>query len=380
MAQINQLYPPNEGISCHSWNADCSRLAVSPNSNEIHLYQNCQSSDFSSWQRTDVLSEHDLHISAVDWDPVSNRIVTCSHDRNGFVWTYDDAEQRWRPSLVILRIDKAAMDVRWSPDGNKFAVASSAKTIPVCHYMADQDWWVSKMIKKHKSTVTSVAWHPNSQVLATGSTDFKCKVWSARIEECDDSPDAGVFGASRPFSEVYYEFSSQGWIHDVAWSPNGNVLAFVGHDSSAHFVTFGGSDPVQQSIRFSDMPLQTIAFISDSALVGGGHDNNPFLFSSDGSAWSLNRKLDDPSANESKEETKAQSSSSFASARDIWNKKTRTGESGGGSSSKKAVHTNHDNAIGDVQFMSRGRVSTVATDGKLVLWDLASLGVQSSLL
>jgi actin related protein 2/3 complex, subunit 1A/1B len=34
-----------------------------------------------------VLAEHDLLVSSVDWSPVNGRIVTCSHDRNAFVWT-----------------------------------------------------------------------------------------------------------------------------------------------------------------------------------------------------------------------------------------------------------------------------------------------------
>ena len=44
----------------------------------------------------------------------------------------------WKPSLTLLRIDRAALDVKWSPDGKKFAVASGAKSVPVCHYEADQ--------------------------------------------------------------------------------------------------------------------------------------------------------------------------------------------------------------------------------------------------
>jgi actin related protein 2/3 complex subunit 1A/1B len=134
----------------------------------------------SSWKEKYRLGEHDMNISCIDWSPVTGQIVTCGHDRNAFVWTFNEAESKWEPSLVILRIEHAALHCKWSPNGKKFAVTSSSKCVQVCHYEADNKWWVSKQIKKpHKSSVLCVAWHPNSQMLITGGADFKCRLFSA---------------------------------------------------------------------------------------------------------------------------------------------------------------------------------------------------------
>ena len=95
---------------------------------------NCQETDHKKWKKLHTLDEHDLLVSAIDWSAATNLIVTCSHDRNAFVWTYSQEESTWKPSLVILRIDRAALDVKWSPDGRKFAVASGAKCVPVCYF------------------------------------------------------------------------------------------------------------------------------------------------------------------------------------------------------------------------------------------------------
>ena len=46
----------------------------------------------------------------------------------------------WKPALVILRIDRAALDVRWSFDGLRFAVTSGAKCVPVCTYEGVNNW------------------------------------------------------------------------------------------------------------------------------------------------------------------------------------------------------------------------------------------------
>jgi actin related protein 2/3 complex subunit 1A/1B len=84
--------------------------------------------------------QHDLLVSGLDWSPASNKIVSCSHDRNAFVWTFDAAQNKWLPALVILRIERAALDVKWSVDGSRFAVTSGAKCVPVCIYEGASDW------------------------------------------------------------------------------------------------------------------------------------------------------------------------------------------------------------------------------------------------
>jgi actin related protein 2/3 complex subunit 1A/1B len=109
-------------------------LAICPNNNEIHIYET------KSWTRLHVLGEHDLLVQSIDWSAVTNKIVSCSHDRNAFVWTYEDASATWKPALVILRIDRAALDVKWSWDGLRFAVTSGAKCVPVCSYEHANDW------------------------------------------------------------------------------------------------------------------------------------------------------------------------------------------------------------------------------------------------
>lgn len=57
---------------------------------------------------------------------------------------------------------------------NKFAVGSGARLISVCYFESENDWWVSKHIKKPiRSTITSIDWHPNNVLLAAGSSDFR---------------------------------------------------------------------------------------------------------------------------------------------------------------------------------------------------------------
>ncbi len=179
--------------------------------------------------------QHTQRVTGIDWSAATNRLVTCSEDRNAYVWVHENGA--WRPTLVILRINRAAMCVKWSPDGKKFAVGSGSRLISVCYFEEENDWWVSKHIKKPiRSTVTCLAWHPNNVLLAAGSSDFTCRVFSGYVKTVDDKPGASVWGKKLPFGEVLGEFGTGvaggGWVHDVAFAPSGDKLVYVAHDSS----------------------------------------------------------------------------------------------------------------------------------------------------
>ena len=78
-------------------------------------------------------NQHDKQITSIDWAPNSNRIVTSAQDRNAYVWQQTPDAQTgqliWKPTLVLLRINRAATYVKWSPNEDKFAVASGARYV-----------------------------------------------------------------------------------------------------------------------------------------------------------------------------------------------------------------------------------------------------------
>ncbi len=88
-------------------------------------------SGFSHNESVALSTQHDKIVTSIDWAPNSNRIVTASQDRNAYVWQQasDPLTGRiiWKPTLVLLRINRAATFVRWSPFEDKFAVASGAR-------------------------------------------------------------------------------------------------------------------------------------------------------------------------------------------------------------------------------------------------------------
>jgi len=248
----------------------------------------------------------------------------------------------------------------------KFAVASGAKVVPVCHYEEANDWWISKMIKKHKSTVLDVAWHPNSHFLATASSDFKCRIFSAFIEGVDKGVDSPYGDTStHEFGKDLAELDgSNGWVESCAWSPSGNLLAYVGHDSSLNVVNIIG--PKSITVKSSSLPATKVIFLSEKVIVVAGHGFNPMIYQDNGKSWDFLGFAEQP-----KEGAKA---AAGGDARSMWTNKTTKGQdsSEGDSAPLLTTHTNTITnlaAHGDTQWAtSVDAFSTSGLDGKVVVW------------
>ena len=264
-------------------------MAVCPNSEEIHIYAGCHQPNCKDWLLYEdeskggggggaggngatsssgaaagdgrpyyVLKQrssgdgHTLVVNSIDWHPHTNKIVTCSQDRNAFVWVYNAETDTWESQPTELGFTRGATMVRWSPDGKKFAVAGAARLecvngkvhktqghLAVCCYEAHNKWWISKSFKKKlKKTVLSLAWHPSGQILAAGFADCVCRIYGAFLKDIDERAPT-IFGDNIKFGELLAQFDNAvGWVESIAWSPSGWRLAFASHDASVTMVQF----------------------------------------------------------------------------------------------------------------------------------------------
>ncbi len=54
----------------------------------------------------------------------------------------------------------------------------------------------------------------------------------------------------------------------MAWSPNGNTIAFASHASILGMVSLAeGAAPAVQEVRLKGLPFLDVTFVSDTALV-----------------------------------------------------------------------------------------------------------------
>mmetsp|Transcript_10955 Transcript_10955/g.32537 ORF Transcript_10955/g.32537 Transcript_10955/m.32537 type:complete len:352 (+) Transcript_10955:393-1448(+) len=183
----------------------------------------------------------------------------------------------YRPCLALLLVSSALPRDPWRAEV-KFAVGSGEKLVPVCYFEDQNNFWVSKHMRKHKSTVLCVAWAPGAAMLATGGADSKARVLSAYVKGVDAANKQTPFGSDPQFGSLLAEFDCGGWVHAVAWHPNGSTVGFASHDSviSVANLTAPGTPP--QRIRLRELPMKALTFLPSGALVGVGFSYTPLIF------------------------------------------------------------------------------------------------------
>lgn len=362
-------------ITCHAWNKDRSQIALSPNNNEIHLYKRSGGSN-GQWELLDVLKQHDLRVTDIDWAANTDRIVSCGADRNAYVWQRAEEDGKWKPTLVLLRINRAATCVKWSPEENKFAVGSGARLISICYFEKENDWWVSKHIKKPiRSTITTLDWHPNNILLVAGSTDYRVRVFSAYIKDIEEQPSTTEWGNRLNLGNLMAEFRNSntyggGWIYSVRFSSDGTKVCWVSHDSCVS-VADASNPEVIVRCKTEFLPFLTCEWISSNAITVAGHSCVPLVYVLAGDKLKLAYKLD----KSQKKESSGYSAMRIFKSLDQ-NRRTENTDTN--------LDTIHQNAITCIRLyagdkMDAKRVSTSGIDGQLIVWDIDSNAINSAM-
>lgn len=391
MSTDAQSTPLLDCITYHAWNRDQSQIAVACNTNELYIYHtNNQINNPHAWIRKHTLSEHSGYISCIDWSYSTNHLVSCGHDRNAYVWKYDSPSDKWIPTLVILRINRAATYVRWSHDGLQFSVCSGSKQLAICYYEVTNDWWISKMIKKFKSTVLCVAWSPCNTYIITGSSDRKCRIFSVNMNKSSSTTTTAVqqpyiyntIFQSSTFGDIVYEFDGGSWINSVDWSPDGTSCAYATQSSRITFINLTSNELIQSSckspIQLPSLPYLSIVYLSSTQLIGAGFNMNIDLYTCDNStrSWSYTRSID-TSGQSVLAPVKQVATSAFSTARGLFGDVVQKGGSFGSKIEDTSITTKHKNNIVNICLLQQPTIDTPCTkfttaslDGRICAWDI----------
>jgi len=126
---------------------------------------------------------------------------------------------------------------------------------------------------------------------------------------------------------------------------------------------------MSSTCKTPNLPVTSILFVSETQIIGAGYDCCPYLFQQVGNGWEVVQKLDGGA----KKSVQGGSNSAMNKFKQM---DSRAQASGGDTE----LSTTHQNTITCVRAFSNysdqvTKISTTGIDGKLVVWDLLSVGV-----
>lgn len=349
-------------IADHAFLSDFRTLAVAKGSN-VEVYSLAPLPKLVA-----TLSDHDQTVTAVDIAP-DGKIILCAQDRNAIVWT--PGPSGYTATLVLLRIEYAATCARWLPSGNKVAVGSGDGVVAVCYFEPENDWWVLKHLKvkdAKRLSVLLLAWHPEGAILAVGFCDFRARVFSGYVKGIDERPGPGVWGDKFPFGAPLGEFAlatGAGWIHDVAFLPSGEAVAFVAHDGLVN-VAYPASGVVDVASS-KLLPFTSVWFADEGTVVVGGYDCHPVVLQGLAGGWQVAYELDNKGSGPAEPAAVDEDDDNYRMTHALGMFKQMDLK---GKVTKAPVFQHlHQNTITTIRPHAPG-FSTSGKDGRVVVWEL----------
>ena len=171
----------------------------------------------------------------MQWHPKTGNLISASTDRGIIVWQQTDGKRKYLPSLCSIKEMKSNLDVAWNEEGNKFCVGGTSGHVFIGTYNDKLNFWVASSITEdpplgkplHRASVMSTRFDPSGRAVASASADGMVYVTSAYDPDVD-GPGIGPFAdMSLDFGERLFKFKSGVWNNTLAFSPNGEVLAFA---------------------------------------------------------------------------------------------------------------------------------------------------------
>ncbi|GAB4444213.1 MAG: NB-ARC domain-containing protein [Anaerolineae bacterium] len=213
LRQILQGY--SDRITAVAFSPDGARLASSSDDGTVNIW------DVAAGQLRHSLPGHSERVTSVAFSPDGQLLASGSNDRTVQLWQVDTLETKPAPHILMGHTDWIRA-IAFSPNGQLLASASTDYTVrlwgvvaaletggnPTDAGLSPDDKIVQHILSGHTNWVNAIAFHPDGQLLASGSSDHTVRLWNV------------TDGQEHNLLEGHTH-----WVMSVAFSPDGKTLA-----------------------------------------------------------------------------------------------------------------------------------------------------------
>jgi WD domain, G-beta repeat len=156
--------------------------------------------------------------------------------------------------------DSEVTSVAFSPDGETLASASEDQTVLLRNPATGQN---TGRLTGHNARATSVAFSPDGKTLASASEDTKARLWNPATGQLIGQPLTGHTGD----------------VTGVAFSPNGKTLASASEDRTVRLWNPATGEPIGQPLTGHTARVTSVTFSPNGrSLASGGEDRTVRLW------------------------------------------------------------------------------------------------------
>lgn len=278
------------GISFLTFNKDFKKCALSKNDCNIYIYNVPDLMKPDGWKLETTLDAHLQYISGLDWNHVSNEILSCSHDKTALVWQFSGG--KWSSISVVApsNAELGYLCCKWNSRGDKFCTGTSAKQLFIGYYNPGTNWWHVINIKGHKSSVCCCEIDPTSLFVISGSTDMRVNVSSCYLPDVDDK---NLTDATKPlaqkFGTVLYEFKANAWVNSVTWNASGSLGFSSNQNATISIYDKAKNEATLVNCKHS--PANMLIPNGDDSFYAVCYDRNIYQYKLTGGKWDIAKKV-----------------------------------------------------------------------------------------